>query len=57
VKISIREVASGKFTFTKLTDGMIVENRGRNQAITLEVQDIKDLLEVMPIVVEMFKER
>ena len=57
VKISIREVVSGKFTFTNLSGGMIVENRGRNQAITLEEQDIKDLLEVMPIVVETFKER
>ena len=57
VKISIREVVSGKFTFIKLTDGMTVENREKNQAITLEGQDIKDLLEVMPIVVEMFKER
>ena len=55
VKISITAVSSGKFVFIKNTNGIIIENRDRNQTLTLEQEDIKGLVEALPIIVGMFK--
>ena len=55
VKISITEVTSGQFVFIKNTNGIIIENRNRSQTLTLEQEDIRGLVEALPIIVGMFK--